>query len=88
MDALVTSDLVPASRPAPYVVFRAMEASGVQQVAHVLVAGDTPDDLQAGANAGAGLVVGVLTGSFDEATLAEHPHTHLLSSITGIVELL
>ncbi len=51
VDALVTSDLVPASRPAPYLVFRCMEATGVTDVRRVLVAGDTPNDLGAGTSA-------------------------------------
>jgi phosphonatase-like hydrolase len=88
VDALVTSDVVAASRPAPYLVFRTMEATGTQDVSRVLVGGDTPNDLLAGARAGAGYVVGVLSGSFDEAGLADHPHTHLLPSITGIADLL
>jgi len=87
VDALVTSDQVPQSRPAPYLVFRAMEATGVTDVRRVLAAGDTPHDLAAGTNAGAGLVVGVTTGAFDRATLEAAPHTHLLDGIGGIVDL-
>jgi phosphonatase-like hydrolase len=87
VDALVTSDLVPASRPAPYLVFRCLEATGVHDVRRVLVAGDTPNDLAAGTNAGAGFVVGVLTGSFDGATLGRTPHTHLLSGVAQLPDL-
>jgi phosphonatase-like hydrolase len=88
IDALVTSDLVPASRPAPYLVFRCMEATGVDDVRAVLVAGDTPNDLLAGHRAGAGFVVGVATGSFTLERLAEEPHTHLLASVADIPGLL
>ena len=88
VDALVTSDLVPLSRPAPYLIFRCMEATGVTDVRRVLAAGDTPNDLGAGTHAGAGLVVGVTTGAFDRAALEAEPHTHALDSITGIAELL
>lgn len=88
VDALVTSDLVPLSRPAPYLVFRAMEATRVSDVRRVLTAGDTPNDLGAGTRAGAGFVVGVTTGSFDRAALEAEPHTHVLDSITGIAALL
>lgn len=88
VDALVTSDQVPASRPAPYLVFRTMEATGVYDVGRVLVAGDTPNDLHAGTNAGARFVVGVLSGSFDAAALGGHRHTHLLASLASITELL
>lgn len=63
VDAVVCSDDVPLGRPAPYLVFRAMEATGVTDVRQVVVVGDTVNDLLAGANAGTRGVVGVLTGS-------------------------
>lgn len=88
VDALVTSDQVAASRPAPYLIFRCMEATGVLRTDRVLVAGDTPNDLGAGTNAGAAYVVGVLTGSFDAAALGACPHTHLLPSAADLPGLL
>ena len=45
VDALVTAEDVTASRPAPYLVFRTMEATGVVDVREVLVAGDTVNDI-------------------------------------------
>lgn len=87
VDAVITSDLVPASRPAPYLIFRCMEVTGVTSVARVLAAGDTPNDLLAGTNAGAGFVVGVATGSFTLDQLRPVPHTHLLESVAQIAEL-
>ncbi len=88
IDAVITSDLVRASRPAPYLIFHAMEAVGVQSVSEVLVAGDTPNDLRAGANAGARYVAGVLTGAHDAATLRREPHTHILTAAAAIPEVL
>lgn len=88
IDALITSDLVAASRPAPYLVFHAMEATGVQDVRKVLVAGDTPNDLATGMNAGAGFAVAVTTGSFTREQLEAEPHTHVLDSVTEILDLL
>ena len=84
----MTSDLVPASRPARYLVFRCLEATGVTDVRRVLVAGDTPNDLHAGTRAGAGFVVGVGTGSFTLDRLAQAPHTHLLDSTAELPALL
>src|SRR5262249_7105998 len=63
LDAHVAGDEVPAGRPAPYMVQLAMQRTGVERAARVLVAGDTPLDLRAGTAAGAGGVVAVLTGS-------------------------
>ena len=60
-DTVVCGSDVPAGRPAPYMIFRAMERLGVTDVARVLVAGDTPRDLEAGTNSGAAMVVGVLS---------------------------
>lgn len=88
VDAIVTSDQVPISRPAPYLIFRCMERTGILDVTEVLVAGDTPNDLAAGTHAGAGHVVGVLTGAFDADELGREPHTHLLASVAGLPALL
>ncbi|GAA4561762.1 phosphonatase-like hydrolase [Planotetraspora kaengkrachanensis] len=88
VDAVVCVDDVPAGRPAPYMIFRAMEATGVHDVARVLVAGDTIRDLQAGTNAGAGFVVGVLTGKLDATGLGAERHTHLLPGVADLPTLL
>jgi phosphonatase-like hydrolase len=88
VDALITSDTVAASRPAPYLIFHAMEATGVADVRRVLTAGDTPNDLRAGLNAGAGFVVGVTTGSFTRSQLEAEPHTHILDSAAELPALL
>jgi phosphonatase-like hydrolase len=88
IDAVITSDEVRASRPAPYLIFHAMETVGVQSVSEVLVAGDTPNDLRAGANAGVRYVAGVLTGAHDAVTLRREPHTHILTSAATIPEVL
>jgi phosphonatase-like hydrolase len=88
VDALVTSDTVVASRPAPYLIFHGMEATGVMDVRRVLTAGDTPNDLIAGMNAGVGFVVGVTTGSFTRSQLEAEPHTHILDSVAALPELL
>jgi phosphonatase-like hydrolase len=88
VDVLVTSDTVAASRPAPYLIFHAMEATGVRDVRRVLSAGDTPNDLGAGMNAGAGFVVGVTTGSFTRSQLEAEPHTHILDSVAALPALL
>lgn len=84
VDAVVCGSDVPSGRPAPFMIFRAMESVGVTDVARVLVAGDTPRDLQAGTNSGAAFVVGVLSGAGDAAELGAHRHTHLLPSVAEL----
>ncbi len=87
VDAVVTTSDVPAGRPAPYMIFRAMEACGVRNVRSVLVAGDTVVDIQAGRNAGA-VAVGVLTGKVDRATLEAEDHDYILDSVADIPTVL
>lgn len=88
VDAVVCVDEVRAGRPAPYLIFHAMEATGVSTVAGVVAVGDTVRDLQAGTNAGVALVVGVLTGGLDEAALAAAPHTHIIAGVADLPSLL
>lgn len=88
VDALATSELVAASRPAPYLIFRTMELTGTRSVAQVLVAGDTPNDLAAGTAAGARFVVGVLTGAGSAADLGRSRHTHLVGGVADLPALL
>lgn len=84
VDTVVSAEEVGAGRPAPFMIFEAMRRTGVFDVRRVLVAGDTIRDLQAGVNAGAGAVVGVLTGAQDATALGAVPHTHLLASVADI----
>jgi phosphonatase-like hydrolase len=87
-DALVCGDDVPAGRPAPYMIFLAMERAGVHDARSVVAVGDTPLDLQAGTNAGAGGVIGVLTGTHDVRSLGRTRHTHLIPSVADLPALL
>jgi phosphonatase-like hydrolase len=88
VDATVCSDEVARGRPAPYMIFRAMEATGVTGVRRVVKVGDTALDLMAGANAGAGGVVAVLSGSQTEEQLAGVDHTHIIPSVAELPGLL
>jgi phosphonatase-like hydrolase len=69
VDAVACSDEVPEGRPAPYMIHRLMEATGVTDVQAVIKVGDTLSDLLEGTNTGCGLTVGVLTGAYSEAEL-------------------
>jgi phosphonatase-like hydrolase len=82
--ATVCSDEVALGRPAPYMIFRAMEAARVTSVAQVVTVGDTPLDLRAGANAGVRGIVGVLSGAHTAERLQQEPHTHILNSVAEL----
>ncbi|MCK0440646.1 HAD hydrolase-like protein [Gordonia alkaliphila] len=83
---MVTTDDVPAGRPAPCMIFRAMERCRVQDVSRVIAVGDTAVDVQAGRNAGA-TAVGVLTGQTGRALLAAAGPDHILDSVADIPAL-
>ena len=86
--AVITSDDVAQGRPSPYMIFHAMEATRVAGVAEVMTVGDTPLDLQAGTNAGARAVIGVLSGASKEDRLRPEPHTDILSSVAELPALI
>jgi phosphonatase-like hydrolase len=90
--ALVDLALSPADvgrgRPAPDLILGAMERLGVAAPSAVAVVGDTVSDLEAGAAAHAGAVIGVRSGAHDEATLATAPHTALIEDVTHLVATL
>ena len=87
-DHFVCGDDVPRGRPAPYLIFRAMEATGVDSVHAVGALGDTALDLQAGHNAGVRLNIGALSGAHDRAKLATQPHSRLVASVADLPALL
>ena len=86
-DAIVCGDDVPQGRPAPYLIFRAMEAARATNVQRVANVGDTVLDLHAGHNAGVGWNIGVLSGAHQRSMLQSAPHTHLLNSVAEIPDL-
>jgi phosphonatase-like hydrolase len=85
--AVVCGDDVTQGRPAPYMIFHAMEIAGVVDVAHVAAVGDTVLDLQAGTNAGLRWTIGVLSGAHSRTRLEAVPHTHLLPSVADLPSL-
>jgi phosphonatase-like hydrolase len=81
IDATVAADEVGRGRPQPDLIFRAMALTGVRRVEMVTSVGDTPFDLEAGAAAGCGLVVGVMNGTHKAHQLRHSQHTHLISHL-------
>jgi phosphonatase-like hydrolase len=86
--ANICSDDVKVGRPSPYMIFRAMEDSGIDDVRKVLNVGDTPLDVQAGARAGVAGVIGVLTGVHKEARLSRESPSHLIASVADLPSLI
>jgi phosphonatase-like hydrolase len=75
-------------RPAPDLILGAMARLGVDDPRAVAVVGDTSSDLEAGHAAGAGAVVGVLSGAHDDAAMLAAAPTALIADVTGLIPLL
>lgn len=86
--ATVTADDVQRGRPHPDMILRAMHITDAADPDATLVAGDTSVDLQAAANAGVRLAVGVLSGAHRREQLAALPHAMLLESVAELPDRL
>jgi phosphonatase-like hydrolase len=71
-------------RPAPYMIFHAMQKLGIQSVHEVIKIGDTPADLLSGHNAGCRGNIGVLSGANNRSILEKYRHTHILMSVKDL----
>lgn len=71
-------------RPWPDMVWLAMLRLGAGSVAEVLVAGDTPSDVRSGLAAGAGAVLGVLSGAGSASDLAAAGAHRVLPDVTSL----
>ncbi|MCO6511890.1 MAG: phosphonatase-like hydrolase [Aridibacter famidurans] len=87
VDAVVCGDDVDEGRPAPFLIFKAMKATGIEDVLRVANVGDTSRDLEAGQSAGVRWNIGVLSGAHDRGRLESAPHTHILPSIASLPSL-
>lgn len=88
IDDTCASDEVELGRPAPFMIRELMKRAGVSDPLQVLKAGDTPVDLQEGANAGCGFNIGVLSGASTRQELEGEPHTHILGSVVELPSIL
>lgn len=86
--ASITSDDVADGRPAPYMIFRAMEAAHVNDVREVLAIGDTVLDLQAANNAGVAATIGVYSGAATEERLRKERSSAVLPSVASLPGLI
>jgi len=88
IDAMVCADEVALGRPAPYMIFRAMEQTRVADVREVVNVGDTDNDLLSGLHVGVAANIGVLSGAHDRARLRRVPHSVLLRSAAAVPDWL
>jgi phosphonatase-like hydrolase len=88
IDASVTSDEVSRGRPHPDMIQRLMAMLDITSSRHVAKVGDTPADLEEGANAACGRVIGVTSGTHTHEQLIAYPHTDLIGSVADLPRLL
>jgi phosphonatase-like hydrolase len=88
VDAVVASDEVARGRPYPDMIRLLMGRFCISDPAAVAKVGDTWADLEEGAQAGCGMVIGVTTGTYRREQLEERPHTHILRSVAEVPEVI
>lgn len=86
--ASITSDDVSEGRPAPYMLFRAMEAAHINETQVVMAVGDTPLDLQAANNGSMGAAIGVYSGAATEDRLRKERNSGVLPSVAALPDLI
>ncbi len=75
-------------RPAPFMIFHAMQHLDIQSVDEVLKIGDTPADMLEGTNAGCRGVVGVMSGPRPVTAWGCYRHTHVIPSVKELPALI
>ena len=83
-EVVLTPEDAGRGRPAPDLVLMSVIRTRTSSVAATVVVGDTESDAASGRAAGAGLVVGVLTGSRDESTLRAAGADLVLTSVAEL----
>jgi phosphoglycolate phosphatase len=87
-DVVLTPADAGRGRPAPDLALMALLRTGTSSVAAMVCVGDTESDAASGRAAGAGLVVGVLTGSRAESALREAGADEVIGSIADLPAIL
>lgn len=88
IDGLVTASDVSNGRPAPDMIFRAMELVGVSRADCVAKIGDSQIDIVEGKNAGCGMTFGITTGAQTREQLEAAQPTHIVDSLTEMCQLI
>lgn len=86
--ANICGDDVKDGRPAPFMIFKAMEKARIDDVRDVLNVGDTPLDIQSGNRSGVLGVIGVLSGIHKKERLLQESPSHLISSVADLPSLI
>jgi phosphonatase-like hydrolase len=88
IDGCVSSGEVPQGRPHPFMIEELMRRLHLKQPSRVAKVGDSPADLEEGANADCGMNIGVTWGSHTRAQLEPYPHTDLVDTMDELAIML
>lgn len=90
VDLSVDLDMVAEGkgRPAPFMIFHAMQHFNIQNVREVVKIGDTPADMLEGYNAGCRAVIGVQSGPRPVTVWGKYWHTHVIESVKDLPALI
>lgn len=86
IDGIVCADEVRRGRPAPYMIFRAMELAGVESVEQTSATGDTVADVEAGRNAGV-LAIAVTSGKLPATAFDGVDVDHVIPGVADLLDL-
>ena len=86
--ALTPADAGGRGRPHPDMNLTALIRSGASSVKSMVVVGDTSADMKSGVRAGAGQVIGVLSGAHSEKRLLKAGATAIIPDVSALPQLL
>ena len=87
IDHSITSDEVTNGRPYPDMIYKAMQDLHIESAEQIAKVGDTASDMHEGTSAGCKYVIGITTGAFSAEELAKEPHTHLITHLSEVVDI-
>ncbi|HBE72139.1 MAG TPA: phosphonatase-like hydrolase [Planctomycetaceae bacterium] len=85
IDALVTASDVVDGRPAPDMIFKAMELTGVGAPEAVVKIGDSEIDVEEGKNAGCAITIGITTGAQSRGQLLKADPTLVIDRLAEVL---
>lgn len=88
IDMSITSEEVAAGRPAPDMVFKAMQTFNISDSKEVICVGDTPSDLGCGKNANCLYTFGLVNGTHTKEQLEKFDNDGLLASLEDLHQFL
>jgi phosphonatase-like hydrolase len=87
-DILVTSGDVENNRPAPDMIERAMEISGIENSHEVIKVGDSMIDVEEGQNAGCGFSIGITTGAHTYQQLESACPDYIINNLLELMPII